>query len=150
MLVLVVGRLDHKTARVSGHFFEYGDKVPDDRSTVVIDLGLFFCAFNFCRAVNLDGKPDPTATGMIGREPVHVKHGKMYPCRGFHDYFPFRGFQLVGRLFSPEGLQVLSRRKWIKLVFYDLNTAIQNIFKTARLDNFFTITTKEKLEKEYL
>jgi anti-sigma B factor antagonist len=40
--------------------------------------------------------------------------------------------------------------KKIKLVFYDLNTAIQNIFKTARLDNFFTITTKEKLEKDYL
>jgi len=40
--------------------------------------------------------------------------------------------------------------KKIKLVFFDLNNAIQNIFKTARLDNFFTITTREKLEKEYL
>jgi len=38
--------------------------------------------------------------------------------------------------------------KKIKLVFYDLNPAIKNIFKTARLDNFFTITTKDKLENE--
>ncbi len=40
--------------------------------------------------------------------------------------------------------------KKIKLVFFDLNSAIQNIFKTARLDNFFTITTRAQLEKEYL
>jgi anti-sigma B factor antagonist len=40
--------------------------------------------------------------------------------------------------------------KKIKLVFYDLSEAIQNIFKTARLDNFFTITTKDKLDEEFL
>lgn len=40
--------------------------------------------------------------------------------------------------------------KKIKLLFFDLNDAIQNIFKTARLDNFFTITTKSKLEAEYM
>jgi anti-sigma B factor antagonist len=40
--------------------------------------------------------------------------------------------------------------KKIKLIFFDLNAAIQNIFKTARLDNFFTITTREKVEREYL
>ena len=40
--------------------------------------------------------------------------------------------------------------KKIKLIFFDLNKAIQNIFKTARLDNFFTITTREQLEREYL
>jgi len=40
--------------------------------------------------------------------------------------------------------------KKIKLLFYDLNDAIQSIFKTARLDNFFTIMSKTQLEKEYL
>ena len=40
--------------------------------------------------------------------------------------------------------------KKIKLVFFDLNNSIQNIFKTARLDNFFTITTREKLENDFL
>jgi anti-sigma B factor antagonist len=40
--------------------------------------------------------------------------------------------------------------KGIKLQFFDLNPSIQNIFKTARLDNFFTITTREKLEKEFI
>jgi anti-anti-sigma factor len=39
--------------------------------------------------------------------------------------------------------------KGIKLQFFDLNPSIQNIFKTARLDNFFTITTREKLEQEF-
>ncbi|MFW6366905.1 MAG: STAS domain-containing protein [Spirochaetota bacterium] len=39
--------------------------------------------------------------------------------------------------------------KKIKLIFFDLNKAIQNIFKTARLDNFFIITTRDALEKEY-
>ncbi len=38
----------------------------------------------------------------------------------------------------------------INLVFYDLNKSISAIFKTARLDNFFTITTKEEFEKKYL
>ena len=54
---------------------------------------------------------------MIGCEPVHVKHGEMYPGRGFHRNFSFHGFQMVGRLFIPEGLQVLSRGKWIELIF---------------------------------
>jgi len=39
--------------------------------------------------------------------------------------------------------------KGIKLQFFDLNPSIQNIFKTARLDNFFTITTRENLEKDF-
>lgn len=38
----------------------------------------------------------------------------------------------------------------IKLVFFDLNPSIQQIFKTARLNNFFTITSREKFEKEFL
>lgn len=38
----------------------------------------------------------------------------------------------------------------IKLVFYDLSKSISAIFKTARLDNFFTITTKEEFENKYL
>ncbi len=38
----------------------------------------------------------------------------------------------------------------INLVFYDLSKSISAIFKTARLDNFFTITTKEEFEKKYL
>lgn len=40
--------------------------------------------------------------------------------------------------------------KGIELVFYDLNKQISAIFKTARLDNFFTITTREEFEKKYL
>ncbi len=40
--------------------------------------------------------------------------------------------------------------KKIKLIFFDLNKAIQNIFKTARLDNFFTITTRAQIEKDYM
>jgi len=40
--------------------------------------------------------------------------------------------------------------KNIKLVFFDLNPSIQQIFKTARLNNFFTITSKENFEREYL
>jgi anti-sigma B factor antagonist len=39
--------------------------------------------------------------------------------------------------------------KGIKLQFFDLNPSIQNIFKTARLDNFFTITTRENLDKDF-
>lgn len=39
--------------------------------------------------------------------------------------------------------------KKIKLLFFDLSSAIQNIFKTARLDSFFTITTRENIEKDY-
>ena len=37
----------------------------------------------------------------------------------------------------------------ISLQFFDLNSSIQNIFKTTRLDKFFTITTREKLEKDF-
>ena len=40
--------------------------------------------------------------------------------------------------------------KNIKLVFYDLSPSIQQIFKTARLNNFFTITTGEMFDREYL
>lgn len=40
--------------------------------------------------------------------------------------------------------------KKIKLVFFDLNKAIQNIFKTARLDNFFTITSRSQIQKDYI
>lgn len=40
--------------------------------------------------------------------------------------------------------------KKIKLVFYDLSPSIKQIFETARLYNFFPITTKEKFEREYL
>ena len=40
--------------------------------------------------------------------------------------------------------------KKIKLVFYDLQPSISHIFKAARLNNFFTITTKERFEKEYI
>lgn len=40
--------------------------------------------------------------------------------------------------------------KDIKLVFFDLNSSIQQIFKTARLNNFFTITSREKFEQEFL
>jgi len=43
-----------------------------------------------------------------------------------------------------------SRSKGIKLQFFDLNPSIQNIFKTTRLDNFFTFTTRKKLEKDFL
>ena len=39
--------------------------------------------------------------------------------------------------------------KDIKLVFFDLNSSIQQIFKTARLNNFFTITSREKFEQEF-
>lgn len=40
--------------------------------------------------------------------------------------------------------------KQIKLVFFDLNDAIQNIFKNARLDKFFNIITKKELESKYM
>ncbi len=38
----------------------------------------------------------------------------------------------------------------IALVFFDLNPSIQQIFKTARLNNFFSITSKEDFERDYL
>ncbi len=40
--------------------------------------------------------------------------------------------------------------KKIRLMFIDLSPSIQQVFKTARLNNFFTITTREKFEREYL
>jgi len=40
--------------------------------------------------------------------------------------------------------------KKIRLVFFDLSPSIQQVFKTARLNNFFTITTRDKFEREYL
>lgn len=40
--------------------------------------------------------------------------------------------------------------KKINLLFFDLNKAILNIFKTARLDNFFTIITRDELESKYM
>lgn len=40
--------------------------------------------------------------------------------------------------------------KQIKLVFYDLSPSIGQIFRTARLNNFFTITTGAQFQKEYL
>jgi len=39
--------------------------------------------------------------------------------------------------------------KNIKLVFYDLSIAVDNIFKLTRLDKFFKVTTKEQLQREY-
>ncbi len=40
--------------------------------------------------------------------------------------------------------------KGITLQFYGLSPSIQNIFSTARLDKFFTLTTREKLEKDFM
>jgi len=40
--------------------------------------------------------------------------------------------------------------KQIKLVFYDLSPSIGQIFRTARLNNFFTIMTGAQFKKEYL
>jgi len=37
----------------------------------------------------------------------------------------------------------------IKLQFFDMNASIMNIFKTAKLDKFFTITTREKLDQDF-
>lgn len=42
-----------------------------------------------------------------------------------------------------------SLNKKINLVFYDLNSQVNKLFLTARLDKFFTITTKNKFETEY-
>lgn len=39
--------------------------------------------------------------------------------------------------------------KKIKLVFYDLSSSIRQIFQTARLNNFFTITTKDRFESDF-
>ena len=38
----------------------------------------------------------------------------------------------------------------INLVFFDLSSTIINVFKTARLGNFFTIMEKEEFQQKYL
>ncbi|HOO71889.1 MAG TPA: STAS domain-containing protein [Spirochaetota bacterium] len=38
----------------------------------------------------------------------------------------------------------------IELVFFDLSNTLINVFKTARLGNFFKVMEKEDFEKEYL
>ncbi|MCP4136823.1 MAG: STAS domain-containing protein [bacterium] len=38
----------------------------------------------------------------------------------------------------------------IKLVLYDLNSSISKLFETARLNRFFTITSKRKFISDYL
>ncbi len=37
----------------------------------------------------------------------------------------------------------------IDLVFYDLNESLYTVFKTAKLENFFTLLTKEEFESKY-
>jgi anti-sigma B factor antagonist len=46
-------------------------------------------------------------------------------------------------------LNVSMNRK-IKLIFYDLSPLARQIFQTARLNNFFTIISKEEFESVYL
>ena len=38
----------------------------------------------------------------------------------------------------------------IRLIFYDLNQSVQKLFEIARLQRFFTITTREKFENKFL
>ena len=38
----------------------------------------------------------------------------------------------------------------IQLIFFDLNDTILNVFKTAKLGNFFTILDKEQFQYQYL
>lgn len=38
----------------------------------------------------------------------------------------------------------------IELVFFDLSDTIMNVFKTAKLSNFFKILTRTQFEMEYL
>lgn len=40
--------------------------------------------------------------------------------------------------------------KNIKMVIFDLSDSVLNIFKTARLDNFFTIITKQEFDSKFL
>jgi anti-anti-sigma factor len=40
--------------------------------------------------------------------------------------------------------------KSIRLIFYDLNPSVQKLFEIARLQRFFTITTREKFESKFL
>ncbi len=41
-------------------------------------------------------------------------------------------------------------KQGIELVFFDLSDTIMNVFKTAKLSNFFTILTREQFERQYL
>ncbi|MCP4136442.1 MAG: STAS domain-containing protein [bacterium] len=41
-------------------------------------------------------------------------------------------------------------KKKIKLVFFGLNYTIQRLFNKAKLNHFFTITTKSKFEVDYM
>lgn len=43
-----------------------------------------------------------------------------------------------------------SSKQDITLLFYDLSPAVQQLFKIARLEKFFTILTKEEFADEYL
>jgi anti-anti-sigma factor len=38
----------------------------------------------------------------------------------------------------------------IRLIFYDLNPSVQKLFEIARLQRFFTITTRDKFESKFL
>jgi len=38
----------------------------------------------------------------------------------------------------------------VKLQFFNLNPSINNIFQIARLDKFFTITTREEVERNFM
>jgi len=40
--------------------------------------------------------------------------------------------------------------KNIRLIFYDLNSSVQKLFEIARLQRFFSITTREKFESKFL
>ncbi len=44
----------------------------------------------------------------------------------------------------------ISMNKKIKLIFYDLSPLARQIFQTARLNNFFTILSKEEFDSLYL
>lgn len=42
-----------------------------------------------------------------------------------------------------------SSKRDIKLLFYDLSPAVQQLFKIARLEKFFTIMSKDDFEEQY-
>ncbi len=41
-------------------------------------------------------------------------------------------------------------RQKIDLIFYDLNENLYAVFRTAKLENFFTILSKEEFEAKYI
>jgi len=41
-------------------------------------------------------------------------------------------------------------RKNIKLIFYDLNSSIKRLFNSTHLEDFFTVTSKDKFLQQYL